>query len=121
MWLSAPPAMRFLIDEDVPVKILSLLKKLGHDARRITPGLKNGAVMRLATTEERVLITRDSDFTDAFRYPPSRCPGIIHLDIHPPYWEDIAPALEALLRSLPADKMAGRLIVLGKKGYGEFS
>ena len=112
--------MRFLVDEDVPVKILSFLKKLGHEARRVPAGLKNGSVIRLAIDEDRILVTRDADFTDTLRYPPSACPGIIHLDIHPPYWEDIAPPLGSLLADVPASRLAGRLIVLGPNGFEEF-
>jgi predicted nuclease of predicted toxin-antitoxin system len=111
--------MRFLVDEDVPVKVIGFLRKLGHDTRRVTSGLKNGAVLRLAVEEKRLLITRDSDFTDTVRYPPSRCPGIIHLDIHPPYWEDISPVLKSLLAKVPAERFAGTLIVLRSDGFEE--
>ena len=121
MPLCAPPIMRLLIDENVDVKIVGLLKKLGHGAIRTPPGTKNGSVIQLAVQERRVLLTRDSDFTDAKRYPPSRCFGIIHLDIHPPHFHTIAPLLKAFLSSVSDEKMVGRFFVVGVDGYNEFS
>ena len=71
--------MRFLIDEDVDARLLGGLRRLGHEAKRVPSGTQNGAVMRLAKAEKRVLITRDADFTDADKFPPTSSPGIIHV------------------------------------------
>ena len=38
--------MRFLIDEDVDVRLIGLLRRLGHEAKRVPSGAKNGAVIR---------------------------------------------------------------------------
>lgn len=113
--------MCLLVDENVDVKVIGLLKKLGHEAVRTPPGTKNGSVIRMAVQERRVLITRDSDFTDANRYPPSRCPGIIHLDIHPPRFDKIAPLLKSFLASVTEEQMTGKLFVVGADGYDEFT
>ena len=112
--------MRLLVDENVDVRVIGLLTKLGHEAVRVPSGTKNGAVIRLAIQERRVLITRDSDFTDSGRYPPARCPGIIHLDIHPPHFEKIAPALRSFLSSVSEEEMAGKLFIVSEDGYDEF-
>lgn len=64
--------MRLLVDENVDVKVIAFLKRLGHDAVRVPSGTKNGAVMRLAVEERRALVTRDSDFADSARFPPAR-------------------------------------------------
>ena len=104
--------MRILVDENVDVRVIGLLKKLGHEAVRTPPGTKNGLVIRMAVQERRVLLTRDSDFTDANRYPPSRCPGIIHLDIHPPHFDKIAPLLKSFLSTVTQEQMTGKLFVI---------
>ena len=109
--------MRLLVDEDVDVRIIGVLKRLGHDARRVPSGTKNGAVIQLARRETRVLLTRDADFTNVGLYPPSRCAGIIHIAIHPPWFENIVPPLTRLLKSVDAQDMAGTLIVLEATGY----
>ncbi len=118
---SAPLIMRLLVDENVDVRVIGLLKKLGHEVLRTPAGTKNGAVIRMAVQERRVLLTRDSDFTDGNRYPPSRCPGIIHLDIHPPHFERIAPLLAAFLSSVAEEQVIGKLFVIGEDGYDEFT
>ena len=113
--------MRFLVDEDVDVRLIGVLRRLGHDARRVPSGTQNGAVIRLAQEDGRILISRDADFTDEGRYPPSRSAGIIHVDIHPPRLPPITSALKALLAVTPEAEFAGRLFVLDETGYSDFS
>ena len=106
--------MQFLIDEDVDVRVIKVLKRLGHEARRVPSGTTNGSVLRLAHRERRILITRDSDFTNTTMYPPSRYSGIIHLAIHPPWLENIAPPLTQLLKSASESDIVGKVIVLNQ-------
>ena len=101
--------MRFLIDEDVDIRIIRVLKKLGHDVRRVPSGTQNGSVIQLARHEHRILITRDSDFTDTKLYPPHRHLGIIHLEIHSPWFEKLVPPLKRLLQSIPEDGFSGNI------------
>ena len=109
--------MRFLVDEDVDIRIIGVLKRLGHDARRVPSGTTNGAVIRLAHREARVLLTRDADFTDVGLYPPSRYPGIIRIAIHPPRFERIVAPLTRLLKSVPDREVTGKTFVLEAAGY----
>ena len=111
--------MRFLIDEDVDVRVMRLLRRVGHDVTRVPSGIKNGAIIRLARAERRMLITRDADFTDSVKFPPSSTPGIVHVDIHPPRFELIAPPLKALVTSVTTESLAGKLTVLTEEGFGE--
>lgn len=113
--------MRFLVDEDVDVRIIGVLKRLGHDARRVPSGTTNGAVIRLAHRESRVLLTRDADFTDVGLYPPSRHRGIIRLAIHPPRLDRIVPVLTRLLKAVPERDVPGNTFVLEATGYHQVS
>ena len=113
--------MRFLIDEDVDVRLIGVLRRWGHEAIRVPAGTRNGAVMRLACDTQRALITRDADFTDSVVFPPSKTPGIIHVDIHPPRFAPIAASLKSLLTDAPESVLTGRLFVLDETGYGDFS
>ena len=112
--------MRLLIDEGVDVRVIGALKRLGHDARRVPSGTTNGAVIRLAQRERRVLVTRDSDFSNVLLYPPSRYQGIIHLAVHPPWLENMVPPLVSLLKSVSEDAFAGKTFVLEETGYRQF-
>jgi len=113
--------MRILVDENIDVRVIRLFRRPGHDAKRVPAGLRNGAVMRLAIQESRGIVTRDADFTDPVRFPPSRTPGIIHVDIHPPRYAAMAPALSSFLKSVSGKNLAGRLFAISGTGYAEFT
>jgi predicted nuclease of predicted toxin-antitoxin system len=108
--------MRFLIDEDVDVRVIRVLKQLGHDAHRVPSGTTNGAVIRLAKQEERILITRDSDFVNPAIYPLQKHSGIVHISIHPPSIEKIGLALTRLLESASESDLTGKVLILEETG-----
>ncbi len=109
--------MRLLVDEDVDVRIIGVLRRLGHNVRRVPSGTQNGAVIRLAKREERVLVTRDADFADTSVYPPARSAGIIRLAIHPPSLQNLAPPLTDLLTAIPEHEFTGALFVVEATGH----
>ena len=59
--------MKFLIDEDVPVKVLKHLNRNGHDAVRVESGSKDKEVAKTARKEDRILITLDKESNLPFR------------------------------------------------------
>jgi predicted nuclease of predicted toxin-antitoxin system len=74
--------MRFLLDQNAETRILLFLQNNGHDVTRIgrdhPRGLPDDEVLRIAHSEQRVLITNDRDFGElVFRqkYPHS---GVIY-------------------------------------------
>jgi predicted nuclease of predicted toxin-antitoxin system len=109
--------MRFLIDENVKLKLLRWLSESGHDAIRVPSGTRNGRVLALGIAESRILITHDHDFADRYRYPPDQYAGIILIEIHPPVLSALKTALSKLLKTSPPQGFSGRLIVLGDQGY----
>ena len=109
--------MRFLVDESVDIRVIRLLKRLGHSARRVPSGAANGAVLQLARRERRVLIARDSDFANTILYPPSRHCGVVHIAIHPPWFEKIAPPQQRLMESVPEEDFDSRVFVPEETGY----
>lgn len=57
--------MRLLADEGVDAAIVARLRLEGHDVlyvAELTPGITDSAVLDLANSEERVLLTADKDF-----------------------------------------------------------
>jgi predicted nuclease of predicted toxin-antitoxin system len=65
--------MRFLLDQNAETRILLFLESQGHDATRIgrdhPKGLADDAVLRIAHSEQRILITNDRDFGElVFRH-----------------------------------------------------
>lgn len=74
---------RFLIDENVDVRVVSYLKRQRYNVKTVAQaGLRHRDdqdVLAAAWREDRILITHDDDFLDESRYPPHRNPGVIIL------------------------------------------
>ena len=62
--------MRFLIDAQLPRRLARWLAALGHDAVHAGPPRRQPysrrQYQRLSILEERVVVTKDSDFVDTF-------------------------------------------------------
>lgn len=75
--------MRFLADENIHSSTVNALRVLGHDVRWIffdAPGISDEEILEISVSEERVLITYDTDFGDLIfhRNLPADC-GVILL------------------------------------------
>ena len=62
--------MKFLLDAHIPPRLASRLRGLGHDAIHVstmTAGNATGddEIIALADSEDRVVVTKDSDFHDS--------------------------------------------------------
>ena len=75
--------MKFLLDENVPVQLKSLIEKAGHQASDVHQWGLNGkddkSVIETCQKENYVLITNDTDFENIYAYPPGTHCGIIVL------------------------------------------
>lgn len=106
--------MKFLIDEDIPIKLIKTLLTLGHDAIRVNPASTDMTNAQRAKEEKRIFITLDKDFTNSLLFPPSQF-NIIHINIHPPYADVIIEAVNKLLATRPTEEITG-LIIVTKEG-----
>jgi predicted nuclease of predicted toxin-antitoxin system len=75
--------MKFLLDQSTDARLVTHLKHLGHDVKRIgshyPPGLPDQDVLILAKQKSRILITDDRDFGElVFRLKFGHC-GVIFL------------------------------------------
>jgi len=77
--------MRFVVDECTGPLLADWLRKEGHDVLSIfdqARGISDDAVIRLAVSEKRILITNDKDFGEMiFRRNIAHC-GIILLRLN---------------------------------------
>ena len=104
--------MKFLVDEDVPIKLLKALKSLNHNAVRVESSASDITNAKRAKEEDRILISLDRDLTDSFLFPPSEF-NIIHIDIH-------IEAFKKLLSEISADRLKG-LVILTREGHFRIS
>lgn len=88
--------MRLLADENFPLPTVTALRQAGHDvtwARTDAPGTSDLALLDLAESEVRVLVTLDKDFWQIAiqRRKPLERSGVILFRVHPAIPENITP------------------------------
>jgi len=110
--------MRFLIDANMPRSIIALVASLGHEvefARDVgLAAAPDHEIAARAQTTGAALLTRDLDFADVRRYPPSLYPGIIVLRLSDGV---IAREIVGVTERFPRDatfvgNLAGRLAIV---------
>lgn len=92
-----PVKLKFLLDENVDVRLASFLKKLGFSVLVSPKGLKNGAVLALTEKESCVLLTNDKNFVNLEAVKSSKLAGIVVFRVHPPKLSELESALSKLL------------------------
>lgn len=72
--------VRFLVDENVPEDLVSVLRERGYNTKSVAEcelkGRDDEEIFGLAYKENRVLVTQDKDFLDDRRFPIQRNPGL---------------------------------------------
>lgn len=75
--------MRYLVDANLPRSTVAALVRLGHRADHVNDiGLKDATdaqIAERARASRATIVTRDLDFGDVRRYPPTDYKGIIVL------------------------------------------
>jgi predicted nuclease of predicted toxin-antitoxin system len=93
--------MRFLANENVPGPVVAALRERGHDVvwiKELMPGAEDSVVLALAQTDQRVVVTCDTDFGDlAFRSGlPAQC-GVVLIRLD---WRDPEADNETIVTAL---------------------
>lgn len=72
--------MRLKADENVPTRVVELLRRHGHDVSTVPEedlvGTADARLASAAASEGRMLLTLDRGFADVRRHPPGTHPGI---------------------------------------------
>ncbi|MFZ2937925.1 MAG: DUF5615 family PIN-like protein [Candidatus Omnitrophota bacterium] len=106
--------MKLILDADIPRSFLFRLKNQGHDVidvRNLSKtSLRDEEIFQIARKEQRILITRDLDFSNILHYPPKISYGIIVLRTYLlPQEETFGILLKAL--QTPEPQLRGALII----------
>ena len=72
---------KFLLDENVPRKLLQSLTQQGIDAVFKPKGLSDDKLASFTLSEKRVIVTNDRHFADALRFPKESIYGVVWLRI----------------------------------------
>jgi predicted nuclease of predicted toxin-antitoxin system len=66
--------MKIKLDEDLPLRLASLLEEIGHDVHTVRDeglaGHADAEIWEAAQKESRFLITQDLDFSDLRKFGP---------------------------------------------------
>lgn len=106
---------KFLLDENVDLRLVSYLQKQGFPTEICPKGLQNGAVIELAYKKSLVLLTNDKDFANPDLYKPADNKGIIIFRVHPPSLTNLTQALEKLLSKFKPDELSEKLFIITKE------
>ena len=110
--------MLFLLDENIHGQLKPFFRELGHDARFSEKGLVNGRLLSLAMSEERTLVTHDTDFSRLTIV--RKHPGIILIRIPDKLIEKIKASLLKLLNEKTSSSdFEDKLFLVFENGYEE--
>ncbi len=106
--------MRFLVDENLPVDVAQVLQDHCHSVTHVSRSEHRGAtdseLARVATREQRLIVTRDLGFS-ALRSP--RVPGVILVRVPDTFTRrQIRDLVAAFVASAPLDQVEGSVTVL---------
>ncbi len=77
--------MLFKVDENLPVEVAAVLRDAGQEVKTVyeqnLSGGDDESLIALCKSENRVLVTLDSDFSNIRAYPPQEHNGIIVLKL----------------------------------------
>lgn len=94
--------MKFLADENIGLAVVTALRGLSHDTISITetnPGVSDQKILILASKEQRILITSDTDFGELVYQQKQKHTGIILLRLTDQTNENKILVLTTLLSS----------------------
>lgn len=111
-----PLKLKFLLDENVDVRLSSFLKKLGFSVLVSPKGLKNGSVLALADKESCILLTNDKDFANLGTVKSSKSAGVVVFRVHPPTLSKLESALTRLLKEFSLQEFPGKVFLLSETG-----
>ncbi|MEK7166135.1 MAG: DUF5615 family PIN-like protein [Patescibacteria group bacterium] len=103
---------KFLLDENIDIRLVKFLTDLGYQVVYCPKGAKNGQVISLSRKESAPLISLDKDFANPDLYSLTDSPGIIVLRIHPPTLEYLTAALTKLLSTYKFDQIFNKLFIV---------
>jgi predicted nuclease of predicted toxin-antitoxin system len=106
--------VRLLIDDCVEVGLAVVLRAAGHDVvlvQEIEPSADDIRVMRLATEQDRLLVTADKDFGDLGLRQQHPVPGLVLVRIPPEQRHLVGPRVAMVLAEF-GDRLAGHHTVV---------
>ena len=107
--------MKIKLDENLPLRLATLLKDIGHDAHTLHEerliGHADKEVWDAAQKESRFLITQDLDFSDSRKFAPGSHHGILLIRLHSPNRRNLVGRIVELFQEENVSEWARCFIV----------
>ena len=107
--------MKIKLDENLPVRLATLLKGLGHDVHTVHQesliGGSDKLIWEAAQNESRFLITQDLDFSDSRKFAAGSHHGILLVRLRSPSRRDLLERIGELFRGENVVQWAGCFVV----------
>jgi predicted nuclease of predicted toxin-antitoxin system len=113
--------MRLFVDECVYAVTTATLRLWGHDVETAQEAGLSGhddeELLQYATSQNRVLISIDMDFSNALRFVPSSHSGIIILKIRPSTIDNVHHVLKQFFDHYTEDDAHHSLVIADQTKY----
>jgi predicted nuclease of predicted toxin-antitoxin system len=107
--------MKIKLDENLPLRLATLLKDIGHDVHAVQDellvGRADSEIWEAAQREARFLITQDLDFSDARKFVPGSHHGILLVRLHSPNRRNLLERIVELFEEEDVGDWAGCFVV----------
>ena len=112
--------MKLLLDNNLSVRLASALNGAGFDAvHQRNHGIAaagDAEVLARAESDERILVSADSDFGTLLAATRAACPSVVFLRrANGRRYDEIASLLTANLPEVAGDLRAGAMVVIGQE------
>jgi predicted nuclease of predicted toxin-antitoxin system len=111
--------MKIKLDENLPLRLATRLKALGHDVHTLHDerliGRADNEIWETAQRESRFLITQDLDFSDTRRFAPGSHHGILLLRLHTPNRRNLIERVEELFQVENVAEWASCFVVASER------
>ncbi|HXP79942.1 MAG TPA: DUF5615 family PIN-like protein [Verrucomicrobiae bacterium] len=107
--------MKIKLDENLPYRLATLLKDLGHDVHTLRDesllGHSDMEIWDRAQKESRFLITQDLDFSDLRQFAPGSHHGLLLVRLRSPSRRDLIERVGELFQKENVGQWAGCFVV----------
>jgi predicted nuclease of predicted toxin-antitoxin system len=107
--------MKIKLDENLPHRLATFLKKFGHDVHTLyeegLTGHADAEVWEAAQRESRFLITQDLDFSDSRKFAPGSHQGILLVRLRSPNRRALIERIEEIFQKENVSEWVGCFVV----------
>jgi predicted nuclease of predicted toxin-antitoxin system len=108
--------MRILLDENLPFRLVSALRALGHDVEHVytrdLSGKPDDDVRAAARAEDRFLITQDRRFADARVFAQGTHAGLLFVRLKSPGRNALFAKVRTVFATEDVESWRGRFVVV---------